>query len=87
MKQHYEPVSKTFKQIQLSFTRRHLKGPTHFMPSRRDALLPSMTFFMVYIDNFLSLLDSTCQVDLAMPYGSKNDIHILLRNKEIEEID
>ena len=80
-------VSLRLFDIQLSFTRRHLKGPTHSMPSRRDALLPSTTFFMVDIDNFLFLLDSTCQVDLAMPYGSKNDKHILLRNEEIEEID
>ena len=64
--------------IQLSFTRRHFKGPTNFMPSRRDALLPSMTFFMVYIDN--CFFARTYQLDLAMPHGRKQ-----LRNKEMEE--
>ena len=68
--------------VQLSFTRRHLKGPTHFMPSRRDALLPSMTFFMVYIDNCFFVRDSTCQIDLAMPHGRKQ-----FKNKEMEETD
>ena len=55
------------------------------MPSRRDALLPSMTFCMVYHDNCFFLLGSTCQIDLAMPCGRRNDIQILHTQKQRDE--
>ena len=56
------------------------------MPSRRDALLPSMALSMVYIDNYFFLIHYL-SIDLAMPFGRKNDVDILLRNKEMEETD
>ena len=67
---------------QLSYTGRHLKGPTHFMPSRQDAILPSMTFSMVYIGNFFFLIDCTCPIKLLR---GKNNRDLLHRDKEMEE--
>ena len=67
---------------QLSFTGRHLKGPTHFMPSRQYAILPSMTFSMVYIGDYFFLVDCTCPIKLRR---RKNDVDLLHRDKELEE--